>query len=87
MIKKKVSDKMNNLPATLGSLDTGEGVDVIIGDTLPSGEIKATFFASNKMPPLKAGTDNMKRTLKISYSSIANDNEQLLHFLFKKSKD
>lgn len=85
MIKKKGSTSQD-LPAILESLDTGEGVDVAIGQTLPSGELKATFFASNKIPPLKTGTDNMKRNLKISYSSIANDNEQLLHFLFKKSK-
>lgn len=85
MTKKKGSVK-EDLPGDLDAFDTGSGVDFSLSDTLPNGELKTTYFASNKMPPLKVGTDNMKRTLKISYSSIADDNEQLLHFLFKKSK-
>lgn len=86
MLKKKGSAK-NDPPTILESLDPmGEGVYVAIGDGLPNGEMKATFFASNEMPPLRAGADNMKRTLKISYASVANDNERLLHLLFRKTR-
>lgn len=84
--RKNRIELRTDLPTTLDSLDTGNGVDVSLSDTLPNGELKATFFASNKVPSLKAGTGNMKRNLKISYSSVANDNKQLLHLLFKKSK-
>ncbi len=87
MIRRKEKIELGtDLPTTLDSLDTGNGVDVSLSDTLPNGQLKATFFASNKVPPLKAGNDNMKRNIKISYSSVANDNKQLLHLLFKKSK-
>lgn len=87
MTKKKESAR-KDISDTLESLDTsGKGVYVYAGYVLPNGEVKANYFASNDIPLLKAGAGNMKRTLKISYSSVANDNEQLLHQLFSKTRN
>ena len=80
--KKDIADILENY-----TTETGDDMYVMTGDALPNGEVKAKYFASNQMPRLKAGTDNMKRTLKISFSSVAQDNEQLLHQLFSKTRN
>ncbi len=85
MIKKRKSNIID-MPAILEDMDPGSGVDFSLSDTLPNSKLKATYFASNKVSPLEIGLDNMKRIIKVSYSSAAYDNQQLLHFLFKKSK-
>ena len=86
--KQKTGLVTKDISETLESLDTTrEGVYVYTGYRLPNGEVRTNYFASNQMPRLKAGTDNMKRTLKVSYSSIANENEQLLHQLFSKTRN
>ena len=56
--KKDIADILENY-----TTETGDDMYVMTGDALPNGEVKAKYFASNQMPRLKAGTDNMKRTL------------------------
>ncbi len=82
--KRKLAKR--DITDTLESLDTGEGVYISVGDAFPGGEVRVKFFASNQVPKLRVRTNNAKRSLKIFYSSIANDNEQLLHLLFGKTR-
>ena len=68
------------------SLDTGEGIYVVTGSPLPSGEMKADFFYSNTIPKLEITTLGKKREVEVSISSIADENKELLHFLFGKTR-
>ncbi|OGH14716.1 MAG: hypothetical protein A2860_01220 [Candidatus Levybacteria bacterium RIFCSPHIGHO2_01_FULL_37_33] len=82
MVKKKE----NKRETDTWKLDRGEDLYVIAGEPLPNGEIKAKYFFSNEIPLAVVGGEGMKRSIKVSYSSIANDNEQLLHFLYGKTR-
>lgn len=65
---------------------TGEGGYYATGYVLPGKEVKTNFFASNNIPLLKIKTLGIERIINVSFSSAANDNEQLLHLLFSKTR-
>jgi len=86
MFRNEEKSEHKDLPTTLESLDTGDGLYIAIGDPLPNGDVKVNYFYSNEIPKLKAKVGNTVRQMKISYDSVAYDNNQLLHLLFGKTK-
>lgn len=87
MIKKREKTYLTgDFVKNLDKLDTGDGLYIIAGAPLPNGEIRAKFFYSNEVPILELGTGNIIRKINISYSSVAEDNDKLLHFLFRKTR-
>ncbi len=85
--KKEKIEREKRLHKTIESLDTGEGIEIVTGSPLHTGKIKAGFFYSNNFPDIEINTLNDKRVLKVSVSSIEDDNRELLHFLFGKTRD
>jgi len=87
MLKKgEAITQENRLHDSLRSLEVGDGIYVATGSPLPNGEMKIDFFYSNNVPSLKISTLGMGRVLKVSFSSNENDNKELFHFLFSKTR-
>lgn len=65
--------------------DFGEGVEIITGTSYPGGPTKVETYRKLFIPDSKAPLVGSTR-LTISFSSVEQDNAQLLHFLLNKSK-
>lgn len=59
-----------------------KGIEVTVGNR-ESGGIKSYF--TNKLPPLRVESSNAERSIKVEVSSIEQDNNELLHYLFRKT--
>ena len=68
--------------------DFGNGSEVIIGNPRssdnPKGQIN--YFFSSRLPKLNIGSKIAKRELEIECSSTDEDNQSLLHLLFKENR-
>ena len=81
---KTASEK--RLYSNLESLDSGDGLYAVIGSALPDGTVDVDFFYSNELEKLKLKTAGKIRRIRISHSSTKQDNDELLHFLFGKTR-
>jgi hypothetical protein len=86
MSKGENIERERRLHKSLESLDTGEGIEVATSSPLFVGKVKAHFFYSNNFPDIEINTLNGKRSIKVSVSSVEDDNRELLHFLFAKTR-
>ncbi len=66
--------------------DDGDGMEVIVGDVEPGGEVKVKRFFSNELPKLRIRSHKSERTLDMEFSSNESDDKKLLHHLFQKTK-
>lgn len=64
----------------------GKGAEVFLGSNDGKTETVSHFFTS-RIPKLQIKSRNMRKTLEVEMSSVEEENQSLLHFLFKKSKD
>jgi len=69
----RLSEGVGGLHATVGSAKLGE-------------EPPIDFFYNSEAPDIKVDTENAKRKLAISFSSVQTDDNRLLHHLFSKAK-
>lgn len=67
-----------NLDLSVGN----KGVEITIGSP-ETGGIKSYF--SNKLQPIVIETLNAKRKIAVEISSVEQENDKLLHFLFRKT--
>jgi glutamate 5-kinase len=80
--KKSLSDE--HIAKIESKFDTGKGVAITIESSNPkTGKNDVTYHYTNKLDKI-----NTKMTdLTVAVSSIEADNEELLHFLLKKSRE
>jgi len=83
---KEIIERERRMYDSIRSLDKGEGIYVVTGSPLHTGKVKVDFFFSNNIPKLEITTLGIKRVIEVSYSSVANDNKELLHFLYGKTR-
>jgi len=81
--KEKADERMRE--TIRKNFDYGEGAEVILGSNDGKSETVSHFFTS-RIPKLQIKSRNMEKTLDVEMSSVEEDNQSLLHFLFKKSK-
>ena len=58
--------------------DVGVEISVGVGD-------KVSHYYTNKLPPVEITTHNAKRQVAVEMSSVEQENNKLLHFLFTKT--
>lgn len=58
------------------------GAEITIGSS-ETGGIKSYF--NDRLPPLEITTLNAKRNVAVEVSSVEQENDKLLHFLFRKT--
>lgn len=80
--KNTLSDKSIEASRRLDIDLGGKGVEITIGSP-ETGGIKSYF--NNKMPLLEITTHNVKRKVAVEVSSVEQENNKLLHFLFSKT--
>jgi len=62
----------------------GEPITVILGSSDGSKESVSHYY-SGKLPPLVIETANAKREIKVEVSSIDQENNEMLHYLFRNT--
>lgn len=85
--KEKTDDKViETIRRNSKDFDFGEGVEVLIASKNASDKEKTvSHFFTSRIPKLKIKSRNMEKTLDVEMSSVEEENQSLLHFLFKKS--
>jgi len=58
------------------------GVEITLGSEETGG---ITHYFTNKLPPLEITTHNAKREIAVEMSSVEQENNNLLHYLFTKT--
>jgi len=59
-----------------------EGVEITLGSEETGG---ITHYYTSKLPPLEITTHNAQRKVAVEMSSVEQENNKLLHFLFTKT--
>jgi hypothetical protein len=87
--KEKSDERMREVIRKVSQdFDVGEGVEVILGSKDGSDKPKTiSHFFTSRVPKLQIKSRNMQKTLEVEMSSVEEENQSLLHFLFKKSKN
>ena len=67
------------------NFDFGEGAEVILGSNDGKSE-KVSHFFSSRIPKLQIKSRNVQKTIDVEMSSVEEENQSLLHLLFKKTK-
>jgi hypothetical protein len=83
---KRINNAEENVLKELRNLEKflGEKVDFSIESTKKGEKGKITYCFSSAIPKIKI--DNKNVSLDVEFSSMEQDNEKLLHFLFDKTK-
>lgn len=70
------------------NFDNGSGAEVLLGSNSDGSDKPATIhrFFSSKVPKLHIKSGNIGKTIDVEMSSVEEDNQSLLHYLFKKSE-
>ncbi|MDD5040203.1 MAG: hypothetical protein PHY34_03555 [Patescibacteria group bacterium] len=70
------------------SFDFGNGAEVLIASHKSASDEQGTVshFFTSRIPKLQIKSRNVQKTINVEMSSVEEDNQSLLHFLFKKSK-
>lgn len=62
----------------------GEGIEITIGS--PENRSVRGYF-SNRLRPLRVKTINAAREIEVEVSSIEHENNELLHYLVRKTRE
>ena len=83
--KERADEKMREV--IRNNFDYGEGAEVILGSKSgPDKQETITHFFTSRIPKLQIKSRSAQRTIDVEMSSVEEDNQSLLHLLFKKSK-
>lgn len=80
--RKTLSDGEIKASRNLDRLIGNKGVEITIGSP-ETGGIKSYF--NSKLQPIIIETLNAKRKIAVEISSVEQENDKLLHFLFRKT--
>lgn len=85
--KEKIDEGMRRvIRDNFKDFDRIGGVEVIISENKPTDkEETITHFFTSRIPSLRIKSRAMERNLDVEMSSIEEENQSLLHFLFKKT--
>ena|SRR3989338_7864267 len=86
-VEKEVSDeRMREIIRK--DFDFGKGAEVFITSRKDASDKEGTIshFFTSRIPKLQIKSRNTQKTIDIEMSSVEEDNQSLLHFLFTKSK-
>jgi len=90
MIKKKGEEGLSgrDLYQSLKKMGTGDGVFASVGTSDPhtGNIIKTHYVYSTRHPKITTEAKNALRNLEVTFSSTESYNNELLHFLFGKTR-
>lgn len=87
--KEKADERMmETIRKNCKDFDCGEGVEVLISSRKNEADEQGTVshFFTSRIPKLQIKSRNVQKTIDVEMSSVEEENQSLLHFLFKKSK-
>ncbi len=82
MARQSPKTREERIRKNIRKLDRGDGVDFSITNS----EGKVTRFFSSRNPKLVSNTANATRELEVEVSSVENENNELLHYLFQETR-
>jgi len=85
--KEKIDEGMRQvIRDNFKDFDRIGGVEVIVSENKPTEKDETiTHFFTSRIPDLRIKSRTTERTLNVEISSVEEENQSLLHFLFKKT--